>query len=349
MKEKLLGSKRISYIDVARGLLILSVVLHHNILSSYYSIPQHQNETINFLQEFQYYMWIPFFMPAFFVLTGYSSNFDKPFKPFISSLVMAIGCPLFFFDIIPYNIETFQKLNLTDWLAQMPWTLQRFFRYSAWFLRTFFVAKLLYWLINRYCKEKVKNVICFLLFIFACIAVLLGHGEHGMHSLMALFYISVGKLCKQYGVFEDFKIGNIAVLLYIAITMVLFLLHRQSPYMTNEIIMSDAWDIFTLPILAISGSIGTMNIAKRINKNKILEYIGKYSLIIYCVHLLPYLGILFNLELESLGIDVDLSTAGCLQTLLYMSTRFIFIVVACCLIAFIIDRPYLRIMMGKRP
>ena len=340
--------KRIAYIDVAKGLLILSVVLHHNILSSY-SMSYNQNEMTAFLQEFQYYLWIPFFMPAFFVLTGYSSNFDKPFKPFMSSLIMTIGCPLFFFDIIPYNIETFQKVSLSEWLAQVPLTLLRFFRYSFWFLRVFFVAKLLYWLINKYGKEMVRNVVCFLLFIFACIVVLLGYGEHGMHSLMALFYISVGKQCRQYKAFEDFKIGNIAVLLYIAITMVLFLLHRQSPYMTNEIVMSDAWDIFILPLLAISGSIGIISLAKRINKNKILEYIGKYSLVIYCVHMLPYLGRIYKMMLDDIGIQINLTNSDCATTLLYMSSLFIYTVCVCCIIAFIIDRPYLRIMMGKRP
>ena len=348
MKKELSGTKRIAYIDVAKGLLILSVVLHHNILSSY-SLSHQQNETTMFLQDFQYYMWIPFFMPAFFVLTGYSSNFEKPFKPFISSLVMAIGCPLFFFDIIPYNIEAFHRLNFVDWLAQMPWTLQRFFRYSLWFLRTFFVAKLLYWVINRFGKEKVKNIICLLLFVFACIAVLLGHGEHGVHSLMALFYISVGRQCRQYNIFEDVRMGKISVLLYILMTVMIFILHRKSPYMTNDIMLSDIWDIFILPVLAISGSIGIISFAKIINENKLLEYLGRYSLIIYCVHLLPYCGRTYNLILDNLGVQVDLTNSDCVTTLLYMSSLFMYTVCVCCLIAFIIDRPYMRIMMGKRP
>ena len=82
-----------------------------------------------------------------------------------------------------------------------------------WFLRAYFVAKLLYWVLNKYCKEVAKNIICSVLFIFSCMAVLLGHGEHVMNSLMALFYISVSKLCKQYGAFEDFKIGNLRIMM----------------------------------------------------------------------------------------------------------------------------------------
>lgn len=339
--------RRISYIDVAKGLLILFVVFYHNCLSAFY-VSQGHNEITNVLRVVQYYMCAPFFMAAFFMLTGYCSNFNKPLKTFLQSLIMTLGAPLFFFDIVPYNLEAFFTMPFKEWIIQVPLSLQRFVRYSLWFLRALFMAKLLYWIINRYFKEKMKFMICIILFIFASSFVLLGYGEHGMHTLFALFFIGIGEKCKKYELFEKKHIGIYTFFLYMLITIVQLYFHRNSPYMTDVIFFYDVFDVILYPLLAISGSLSVICLAKCINTNKALEFLGKYSLVIYCFHMLPYAAFLFGLLLNLIGFEVDLMNADGIKTIIYLTSKFIFTVCLCCILAFILDRPYLRITIGKK-
>ena len=61
-------SKRIDWLDVAKGLLILMVVYGH--LQDEISKMNIQSKTILWIADIQN-IWTPFFMPAFFVVTGY--------------------------------------------------------------------------------------------------------------------------------------------------------------------------------------------------------------------------------------------------------------------------------------
>ena len=340
---------RLHYIDVAKGVAIILVVLHHDILGTYAS-SHGTNMTASMLQDAQYYWLVPYFMPVFFMLTGYCSNFGKSLKPFTTSLLLSIGLPIFFFDIIPYNIELYLALPFNEWLCQIPSSLLRFVRYSYWFLRALFVAKLLYWGISRVCSGVKKSIVVVVLYVVACTAVLLGHGEHGCHSLIAMMYIGIGEICKKRNIFEDRKgLGLWATLLYILVTIFLVCLSRKAPYMANDIQIADFLDVMLMPILAISGSVAIICLAKCISENKVLEYFGRYSIVIYCIHMHPYLGQIYKSILGYCGIYIDFPNADATSTIAYVISFLIFSLCMCSLFAYIIDRPYLRVIMGKRP
>ena len=73
--------ERLSYIDVAKGVLILFLLMGHALL---FIRNEGVNDSfINGFQNIRIFLWTPYYMPAFFVITGFCSHFNKPFLPFL--------------------------------------------------------------------------------------------------------------------------------------------------------------------------------------------------------------------------------------------------------------------------
>ena len=64
---------RISYIDIAKGILISLLVLHHLIWTSvtFVKVP---NDFLNTLYELQMPLFVGYFIQAFFVISGFCTN-----------------------------------------------------------------------------------------------------------------------------------------------------------------------------------------------------------------------------------------------------------------------------------
>ena len=90
--------KRLSYIDRVKGLLIISVVLGHAAWSiglmdyNYPYVCYPFNETA--------FLYVGIFMQAFFLVSGYVSNFHKDFKAFIVRNIQTIVVPLFTLGLV---------------------------------------------------------------------------------------------------------------------------------------------------------------------------------------------------------------------------------------------------------
>ena len=85
-----MNNKRIEYIDIAKGLLILLVVIGH----------VQQNEPFTLLKQFIY----TFHMPAFFIISGIlfdkSRTANKKFFPYVKKKIYTLIIPYFFFEIL---------------------------------------------------------------------------------------------------------------------------------------------------------------------------------------------------------------------------------------------------------
>lgn len=86
-----MNHKRFSYIDVAKGILILMVVWDH-LPDVYIYLLKQTNIHIEWLDRTQWLFKI-FFMPAFFCITGFCSNFNKDFKSFFVSNAKSLLIP----------------------------------------------------------------------------------------------------------------------------------------------------------------------------------------------------------------------------------------------------------------
>ena len=89
--------KRIHYLDIAKGLLIILLLFHH------YGSARRRLDVSNDFYE-QYKLWqivfTAFFMPTFFVISGYCSNFNKPFKAFFKTQFKQLLIPYITFEIL---------------------------------------------------------------------------------------------------------------------------------------------------------------------------------------------------------------------------------------------------------
>lgn len=92
-----MASQRIHWIDATKGLLILLMVLGHigNIAGS-------KGIDNTFLTKSMFFssLYTCFFMQAFIMLSGYTSNFEKDFISFSKSLFKSIFIPWFSFSTI---------------------------------------------------------------------------------------------------------------------------------------------------------------------------------------------------------------------------------------------------------
>ena len=78
MREIMTNRKlRFQYIDIMKGILILLVVYGHTVWQAH-EVGIH-NQTIEMLGETGF-LYEPFYMAAFFAITGYCSNFKKSYK-----------------------------------------------------------------------------------------------------------------------------------------------------------------------------------------------------------------------------------------------------------------------------
>lgn len=326
--------KRLEFIDIAKGIAIIVMVLFHSIMGLQTEVP---GENVDKLVTFENYILLTWFMPIFFVIVGYCSNFDKSFIPYIKGITMSIGLPIFFFDIIPYNIENLLNIPLHDAILQIPLSLVRFFRYSFWFLRALFMGKLLYWFVNKYARGCWKYIIVAFAYLVACIAILTGH-IHGTNSLIILLFILVGQEVKKRELMNapKFGIGNIALF---SITMfVMYMLGYTPPFFLDQLGFG-LYDVLFLPLVSLSGSLSVMYISKFLTLCKPLSIIGKHTLLIYCLHLQIFKLDLWPVATSNMGL---VSLIGCLFA------KVIVTILICVCISWIVDRPYLRILIGKK-
>lgn len=329
--------ERLNYIDIAKAFAVIAMVSQHVEMSIENTVP---SKVMQPYAELQNYIFLTWFMAVFFVITGYCSNYKKPFKPFITSLIISIGLPLLFFDIVPKNIENFTSMAFKDAIFQIPLTFTRFFRYSFWFLRALFAAKIIYWMINKYTHGYYKVITLLFLYLLATVAVVNGHGAHGCHSLIAIMLIEMGCWLKKHNILENDKFCVANLLAHVICMTSMWALHYQPPFMIETLGMNYI-DIIWLPIVSFTGCVSVLYLCKKIGKCWILEFVGKYSLVVYCFHY--YVNRWLNLNL-SLTPDSSLS-----YSMIYLVVHVIITVTLCCIFAYIVDRPYLRVIIGKKP
>ena len=154
---------RIKYIDVAKGFLIIFVVLGHitSTTSDYGNIHDNYfNQTGYLLSTF----YVPFYMQAFFFITGYTTNFQKPFLLFLKQNVKRLVLPYVCFGFIYalFNHIVFgQNLLFTTMDGEKLFFLVEFY----WFLSALFISKILFWFISRVENFAIQLLLCLLLFL----------------------------------------------------------------------------------------------------------------------------------------------------------------------------------------
>lgn len=275
-----MSQQRLTYIDIAKGLLIIGVVFFH--------LQPMMRDSCGFDSDNQVllhrlsYLYVPFFMPAFFVITGMCTNFNKPFMRYLWDIVRTIGIPTIVLAFIA---------ALIDWsnnsMALHPFTQykQYLWGFGLWFLPALACAKTLYWFIHRIpCSIYIK-LLGMISLVFMGIwmydAQLVPNYLYWTNALTLLVAIGFGEWLRMRIV--DNRVLWIGTALYICCMIGYECFDAYTPWVMANVHVSFL-DVPAYLILSLGGSCLLIGCSKWISSNALLEYVGKGSLVIYALH-----------------------------------------------------------------
>lgn len=294
--------ERIHWIDITKGLFIILMVLGHipNMSGNIRLDNTYLVKCIFFAS-----IYGCFFMQGFFVLTGYTSNFDKEFKPFLLSNIKLLLIPWLSFSVITrllghifFNQSYFDEINGEKYF---------FLIEDYWFIQALFFSKIAYYFIRKYIKSDfVRFVIllCMTIVGFYSISYYYNLGfENPYHVNNYLHYkdflcmavfLWVGDYMKRRDL-----IMRINKWVYLCIIIVYLVGHGfrvfgklkgiEIPEL-SPVILSHGGNIVSLSQIpaylfyVIMGCLSCFGIVKSFKQCRVLEYYGRNSLIVYCIH-----------------------------------------------------------------
>ncbi len=337
--------KRINYIDVAKGMLILIVIFNH--IPNLATAVGISNDTINhvyFIRSF----FTSFFMPAFFVIAGYCSNYMKSFRDFFISNAKSLLFPAVTLLVIRVIIrEMFNGcFSPSEWLNGI--SLKTFLfdlGHWNWFLTALFSTKMLFYFILKYVRsDKVRLVVIILLHILGVFlynyklsGILFFNFYYYQHALMYLIYIEIGyvlskKVFLKSGFWMNTVIYSLLMVTYIG-------LKRKSPFITSDPFLPVA-DIIPHFVMSVCGSLMVLHLSKIINKNRMLELFGRHSLVIYCLHF-QFIFVFYDVFWE------QLNGMGTRYTIVALFILYIFTAASCLYCSILLNQKYLKWIVGK--
>ena len=331
---------RLHYIDVAKGILIVLVVIHHipQIIKGQVGISDGFWAGVGFLNIF-YASW---FMPAFFFLSGMCSNFDRQFPDFLRRNVKSLLIPAVVLPIVGTWLLHLAQLDLHP-SSYLHLDLRRIVLYGSWcwFLPALFVARLVYWTIHHWLQGSAGRIIaCLTLLVVACALkqfdVVPNFWMH-RHALAMVLYIALGQCCRQHPIRDCYY--YIGGGLFLLLTLVLQLGHFHYCWITNAFRV----EVVQIPLhlaLCLTGICLVMTIARLISSNALLELLGRNSLYIYVFQYM-FLQMLIG-RLHDVIADANM-LACCLLLMLFIAAT----LAASLLFSWIMHRPYLRYCIGE--
>jgi len=294
--------KRLDYLDVAKGIGIILVIIGHMPMSIVY-IPIYS-----------------FHMPLFFIIGGYLMD-NSIKKNFILSKVRGLLVPYVFTIFCLIIISIFDNIWNASSIHIIPDILRLIYTAlygsgldytypfyipsvgSIWFLWAMFFATIIY---HRIMNEKHCWLYVVVLFIFGYITTKSMWLPLSIQSAMvAVVFVHIGQLTRKNKVFQ-IESCLITVINFVVWCICVFM-SKGVWHMAGNVSYNIPVDI----IGGIAGSYFVISLSKYISKIKIisgwLKKIGKYSCIILCSHtielfVMPWSNILdtMNIYNESL-------------------------------------------------
>lgn len=266
--------KRIKFIDLAKGVCITLVVLHH----CHIEIP--------------YLIYIR--MPLYFILSGLFFKLYAGFFDFVKRKTNKILIPFLFWHVFSFaiylSIQHFAPgIRVNSEVEQFslwdPWFSRLCFNNPLWFLLSLFWCNILYYIISMITKNKVGQAI--IVITIAVIAGFIHEKEmfplYFYNSMFYLPYFFIGSLLKStnllydttgWGSFyqknKDWILGGACIVLFIVLTNV-----KVIPQIMRYLAS-------TVGVLAL------LLLLKRIQYVPIISKFGRYSIIILCTSYLVY-------------------------------------------------------------
>ena len=328
----MMGRVRTHYIDVAKGILILFVLMSHFAIAlKWVGIDNtHPFFTVWYYPQPAFY---PFFMQCFFVISGFCSNDEVAPCVFFNKLLKQLFIPWIFFEL--FRLAFLLTLGISDSILPYRFT-------SLWFLNALMFAKIICFVIRRFSKSS--TVILMVTIILLTFGVLLNEYKVGnnlfcyQQGLICSFFYSVGYCLKNREILYHYLL-RYSGLLYVIIILGRFLHLYDLPGQDDQISVT----LSTIPlflITSLSGSFVFLFLSKRISENLILEYFGRNTLLIYGLHMW-----LFVVVLRLLYKDIFLSTQ--LYSIYFILCVYLSLLFVLALTIQLFNSRYLRYLIGR--
>lgn len=285
----------IEFLDIAKGIGILLVVLGHAI-----TIDLSKNYIILYLFRLLIY---GIHMPLFFVIAGYLFEIKKDkyyklgFKNFIEKKIIRFIIPYLMFSFIVYFIVFIVKLvpkiyklfikfgYKFDTINQVLYSILTYEKHidkHLWFCYVMFIVLLISFFVNKYMNNKKRIIISLIiLFFIYLITSIIPLPEIVWKTFKYLFIFNIGCRIRFIEYFSSFeKKGKITILLTL-VTYICYVLTKFSNIGIAKILIQPIFEIFgVLSILIISRWISRY----RYKLKLIFLYLGKRSYVIYLLH-----------------------------------------------------------------
>lgn len=275
------SESRIDWIDLAKGICIILVVMDH--VASSADFDYHFRPEV-----------YKFHMPLFFVLSGLFYKDYESFIGFVKRKVNKLLIPFVFFMITTSWIP-FLLYHDGSFIAVFVDMLSRksglHYNYSIWFLICLFEISLLFYFIqwiSRFFAEKYR------VWVVWSIAGLLGMcgvlmGINRVHvpmfintALTTMPFFAFGWWLNHYTGFVQLpkNYWRDVVLFVIGLALV-FLCPVYAIYAPNKIPQDG---VILIYLVGISGTIMILSLSRMLNHLPLISFWGRYSIIILCTH-----------------------------------------------------------------
>lgn len=266
-------SERLTFLDIAKGIGILFVVLGH----IYAFNPNIKNGL--------FVVWIySFHMPLFFIISGMLLKYkktDESIVKFMFKRVKGLLVPYFVFSIFTIAVLLLTEGATTSMLIfYIKRTIAGIGIDTLWFLPALFFSECIFILAKKVLKKD------WLVILTVFLIYVLGNFLTNYDGMIIIFltriFIAIGFITVGYYGFELIKEKDLPVSMLIIILIAQITLSKVNGFVDlNNIVLNN---VVLYVINSILGSYIILEISKKIKLNE-LVYFGKNSLIIMVIHL----------------------------------------------------------------
>ena len=320
------NDNHIDYIDLAKGICILMVVSYHCDYGDFL----YSNDIVNSF-------FFSFRMPLYFFLSGIFISFKYGYRNFFKKKINRLIIPFIFFYftssvvnefITPREVPSMFEFLLTE-------TKNNFWNTPIWFLISLITTYCMYMTIHKFIS---KNI-----YLILILSIIIGIGGFSLSykSINIPFFLDTSMTCFPFVVFGGImrnkyhlldNISKIRCVVFSSISFFFVFLFCNG----NQLFYENKYDcnLIELYLCGFFGSVGLVYFSKILNYVPIINYIGRYSIIVLGFHKIFILRpILLRIT------DLPISIVVLLSLLLS---------VICCIIMIYICRRYLPSMVAQK-
>ena len=297
------NSARLEYVDIAKGVMILAVVLSHAWFANSDILGQ----------------YLPFSMPVFFFLSGYTYKPGRGYGRCLWKRVLGLLVPYFLFAsvwnlFLPVYVNLVHKITpfaflptkASLWIAVLKAdALNMSMCTPMWFLVALFTASVLFFLVADKTRDSfLWTAVAVVVLIAATLGIEAAKRSAGIDPMVngglpwfvdlapyAAALMLLGAWCGTKRIFEKLNAMNIIIgLVLLAASEVLNQVFWGSARTSVvQYIEGGTWyGVLTAFVIAVTGCIGTLCVARLLalvpGLRQTFSWLGRNSLWILCIH-----------------------------------------------------------------